>query len=157
MRTWIALVLAAFSSTIAQAQSDTNQIIGHLGVIIGTDLTIEGTFQGGKNSWFLVTKVNGKDLPEPKLIPADNLDHSAKIPTNTLCRFKGVEITYVVKSVVDPKTGQECQQASPGRHIDFHITEVLAPEGANVREKKSPNHTSDDIRQSADGSPKPLR
>ena len=133
-RTCIAVLLAALSGSIAGAQSDTNQIMGQLGHIVGTDLTIEGTFQAGKNSWLLVTKVNGKDLPEPKLIPTDNLDPSAKVPTNTLCRFKGVEVTYVVKSVVDPKTGQECQQASPGRHIDFQITEVLASEGVKVRE-----------------------
>jgi hypothetical protein len=144
MRTWLALVLAALSGTIAQAQSDTNQIMGQLGYVVGTDLTIEGTFKAGKNSWLLVTKVNGKDLPEPRLIPTDNLDTSAKIPTNALCRFKGVEITYVVKSVVDPKTGQECQQASPGRHIDFQITEVLAPEGVKVRQKKGPNQAPED-------------
>jgi len=136
-------MLLAGISLITWAQEA--PVMGKLGPVVGTELMIEGTFKAGKNSWVLVTKVNGKDLPEPKLISTCNLDPFTKIPTNTICRFKGVEITYVIKSIVDPKTGQECQQAASGRHFDFQVTEVLAPEGMKIREKKSPNKASEAI------------
>lgn len=80
MRTWIALVLA-LTATLAQAQSDTNQIMGILGYPVGTELTIEGRYYAGKNQWLNVTKVNGKDLASPILIATDNLHpHSPAQP-----------------------------------------------------------------------------
>lgn len=139
------VLAAVFSSTVVQAESDTNQITGELGYVVGTELMIEGTFKAGKNSWVLVTKVNDNDLPAPILISTVNLDNSSKIPTNVVCRFKGVEITYVVTPVIDPKTGHELQQQGSGRHFAFKVTEVLAPEGVETR-KKSPNQTSEATR-----------
>ncbi len=102
-------------------------------------MTIEGTFQGGKNSWLLVTKVNGEKLTNAVSVPTDNLDPLAHIPTNTVCRFKGKEITYVVRPIIDPKTGLQMQQASPGRHIDFKVTEALAPKGVKTRDELHPH------------------
>jgi hypothetical protein len=110
-------------------------IIGPLGKPVGTELTIEGTFQAGKNSWVLVTTVDGQKLTHPVLVSTCNLDPLAHIPTNAVCRFKGKEITYVVKAVVDPKTGRELQQASPGRHFDFEVARVLAPKGLKTRDE----------------------
>jgi len=129
---------AAFFSllmAVVMVSADESPIIGKLGKPIGTELTIEGTFQAGKNSWLLVRQVDGEKLASPVLTPTDNLDPLARIPTNTVCRFKGREITYVVKSIVDPKTRREMQQASAGRHFDFMVTEVLAPKGLKTRDQ----------------------
>jgi len=140
------VAVAALTSTVAKAQTDTNQIMGKLGYIVGTELMIEGTFKAGKGSSVLVTKVNGKDLPKPELVPTCNLDPHTMIPRNTVCRFKGVEITYVFTPVIDPTTGRASkQQALSGRHIDFKITEILAPEGVKIKEEKSPNKVPEDI------------
>jgi len=140
----VALILTGALDILAD--SDTNQIVGKLGFPVGTDLTIDGTFKAGKNSWVLVTKVNDKELPVPVLISTANLAYPVKIPTNVVCRFKGVEITYVIKPVLNPKTGEEMQQAASGRHFDFKVTEVVAPVGVKLREDKSPNKSSEATR-----------
>src|SRR3954470_13953074 len=111
-------------------------IVGKLGKPVGTELMIEGSFLSGKNSSLLVAKVDGKKLSSPVLMPTDNLDPLAHISTNTVCRFKGKEITYVVRPDIDPKTGREMQQASAGRHFDFKVTKVLAPKGVKIRDEK---------------------
>jgi len=111
-------------------------IVGKLGKPVGTELTIEGTFQAGKNSWLLVSKVDEKQLTNSVLMPTYNLDPFARIPTNTVCRFKGKELTYVVQKVIDPKTGRDAQQALSGRHFDFKVTEVLVPKGVKTRDAK---------------------
>ncbi len=140
------VAVVALTSTVAKAQTDTNQIMGKLGYIVGTELTIKATFQAGKGSSVLVTKVNGKDLPKPELINTHNLDPHTEIPRNTVCRFRGLEITYMITPVIDPATGQyPKQQALSGRHFAFKITEVLAPAGVKVREEKSPNKVPEDI------------
>ena len=123
-------------TSVAFVSAGEKPIVGKLGKPVGTELTIEGTFQGRKNSWLLVSKVNEKKLTSPVLMPTENLETFAHIPTNTVCRFKGKEITYVVQSVVDPKTGREMQQASAGRHFDFMVTKVLAPRGVKTRDEK---------------------
>lgn len=99
-------------------------------------MTIEGTSQAGKNNWVLVTMVNDNKLSDLIMISTTNLDPFARIPTNTLCRFKGKEITYVVQEITDPNTGWPMQQASSGRHFDFKVTKVFAPEGVKIREEK---------------------
>ncbi len=114
---------------------ETKKLIGQLGKPVGTELTIEGTFEGGKNSWILVTKVNGEELAAPVRIATDNLDPFSPIPINTVCRFRGREITYIVQNQSDPKTGTT-QQAAPGRHFDFKVTEILAPKGVKVSAEK---------------------
>ena len=127
--TMVTLVVAALSCTIAQAQSDTNQIMGQLGYAVGTELTIEGIFGGGKNSWILVTKINGTNLI-PNIRIASNLQHpghNLQTQTNIICRLKGCERTGVVPNK-DPG-----QQAAPGRSFMFLVTEVLAPDGLKIR------------------------
>ncbi len=114
-------------------------IIGKLGKPVGTELTIEGTFQGGKNSWILVTKVNEKELSSPVLI-ATSLDTFEAIKTDAGCRFKGMEVTYVVKPVIDPTTGKQGQQAAPGRHLAFKVTKVLVPKGVKIRKEEESNN-----------------
>jgi hypothetical protein len=124
--------------------------MGQLGYPVGTELTIDGTFGGGKNSWILVTKVNGTNLIS-KIQIASNLihpGHNAQTQTNIICRLKGCEGTSVVPY-------QKGQQAAPGRHFFFIVSEVLLPDGLKFMEKKRPNHTSDGIRQPEAGSPKP--
>lgn len=123
-------------TSVAFVSAGEKPIVGKLGKPVGSELTIEGTFQAGKNSWLLVSKVNEKKLTSPVLIPTDNLDPVAHISTSTICRFKGKEITYVVQSIVNPKTGRELQQASAGRHFDFIVTKVLAPRGVKTRDEK---------------------
>ena len=132
----VVLVAAALPAAVAGAQTETNQIMGRLGHFVGTELTIEGTFKGGKNGWILVTKVNGRDLPTPVTVSTVYIPGVSRIPTNTICRFKGAEITYVIKPVVNPQTGEEMQQAASGRHLDFKVTEVIVPEGVKVREEE---------------------
>ncbi|MDB6024067.1 MAG: hypothetical protein JWM68_290 [Verrucomicrobiales bacterium] len=122
--------------SVAVASAGESPIVGKLGKAVGTAMTIEGTFQDGKNSWLLVSTVNDKKLATPVLMPTENLDPFAHIPTNTVCRFQGKEITYVVEAVIDPKTGREMQQASSGRHFDFKVTKVLAPGGVKTRDEK---------------------
>ena len=60
--------------------ADETPIVGKLGKPVGTDMTVEGTFQGGKNSWLLISSVNGEKLTRPVLIATDNLDPFAHIP-----------------------------------------------------------------------------
>jgi hypothetical protein len=135
MKSLVTLSLLLLGS-VALVSADDKPMVGKLGKPVGTELTIEGTFQAGKNSWLLVSKVNDKKLTNPVLMPTENLDPLAKLPTSTLCRFKGKEITYVVESVIDPKTGNEMQQAAPGRHFDFKVTEVLVPKGVKTIDEK---------------------
>ncbi len=133
-------------------------IIGKLGRIVGTELTIEcKRSPPWKGDYLLVTMVDGNELKKPVLLAVVNLAQPFNVATNVVCRFKGVETTYVVTPVIDPKTGEEMQQAAGGRHFEFKVTEVLAPEGVKIMKEDGPNHTSDGIRQPADGSPKPSR
>ena len=135
----IPLLLLLAGSSLASTNDLT--IVGTLGKPIGTKLTIEGTFKAGKNSWFSVTKADGNNLSSPELIAISNLDPFAKIPVNTVCRFKGFEITYVVEDIRDPVTGRSQQQALSGRHFEFKITEVIVPDDITLRKEKSPNKT----------------
>jgi hypothetical protein len=152
-RTILATAVAAvLSGAMAQPQSDTNQIMGQLGYPVGTELTVDGTFGGGKNSWILVTRVNGTNLIS-KVQIASNLVHPGRnlqTQTNITCRLRGREKTGVVPY-------QEGQQAAPGRHFVFIVNEVLLPDGLEFIEKKRPNHTSDGIRQPVNGLPQPSR
>lgn len=108
-------------------------IMGKLGYPVGTELTIEGTFIGGKNRWVKVAKVNGKDLPSPVTISTRYLTEVSHTPPNSHCLFKGVEITYVIKPVLDPKTGKEMQQAGGGRRFDFEVKAILSTEREKTR------------------------
>ena len=112
-------------------------LVGKLGKPVGTELTIEGTFQAGKNRWVLVAEVNGEKLSPAVLMATSNSgDPLSGIPPNTVCRFKGKEITYVVQNIIDPKTGQPGQQPTGGRHFDFKVTEVLSPKGVKITDEK---------------------
>lgn len=145
----VALVVVSMSCAVARSQSDTNQIMGKLGCPVGTELTIDGAFGGGKNSWILVTKVNGTNLTS-KIYIASNLihpGHNAQTQTNIICRLKGCEGTCVVPY-------QKGQQAAPIRHFFFIVSQVLLPDGLNFMEQKRPNPTSEGIRQHADWSPR---
>ena len=82
--------------TLAAAYAAESPVLGQLGKPVGTELTIEGRFQAGKDSWVLVERVDGERLSRPVLIATGNLDPLARIPTNTVCRLKGKELTYVV-------------------------------------------------------------
>ncbi len=135
MKLRTAVFFSLLSSVVLVSAGET-PMVGKLGKPVGTELTVEGTFQGGKNSWLLVSSVNGEKQAPPVLIATDNVDPFAHIPTNAVCRFRGKEITYVVRSAIDPKTGHDMQQASPGRHFDFKITKVLAPAGVKTRDEK---------------------
>jgi hypothetical protein len=134
MKSFIAVFFSLLSVLVFVSAGET-PIVGKLGKPIGTELTVEGTFQAGKNSWILVKKVNGEKLPAPILIATGNLDPFSRIPTNTVCQFKGKEITSVMENQFDPKTGTT-QQAAPGRHFVFEVTEVLAPKGIKVKDSK---------------------
>lgn len=145
MQRWTALVVAVLFGTIAGAQSDTNAIMGQLGHPVGTELTIEGAFGGGKNSWILVTRVNGTNLI-PNVRIGSNLQHpghNLETQISIICRLKGYETTGVVPNR-DPG-----QQAAPGRYFRFHVAEVLAPDGLKIREQKSPNKASEPSSQSS--------
>lgn len=135
MKSHIALFFLLLASVVLVSAGE-SPLIGKLGKPVGTELTIKGTFQAGKNSWFLVTNVNEDKLTTPVLLPAQNLDPFAHIPLNTVCRFRGQEISYVVKAVIDRKTGREMQQASAGHHFEFRVKKVLAPEGVKTRDER---------------------
>ena len=117
--------------------ADEGPLVGKLGKPVGTELTIEGTFQARKNSWILVSEVNGEKLSPAVLMATSNSgDPFSGIPPNTVCRFKGKEITYVVQNIIDPKTGLPGQQPAGGRHFDFKVTEVLSPKGVKIPDEK---------------------
>ena len=104
-------------------------VIGKLGKAVGSELTIEGAFQGGGD--VLVARVNGKKLAAPILVTASNLAPPRYgIPTNTLCRFRGKEVVLEVGDrSVDPDTGLPLAQpsASVPRRFRFEVAEVIAP------------------------------
>ena len=140
----IVLLVTSMSFAVAQAQYDTNQIIGHLGHPVGTVLVIEGTkVEPYKGYGFDVVKINGQELAKPIRIRLANVAHPFSVSTNTVCKFKGMETTFIIKPIVNPKTGEPLQQAAPGRYFEFNITEVLAPEGVKIKQDKSPNKPSE--------------
>ncbi len=122
--------------TVGAAYAAESPILGQLGKPVGSELTIEGRFQVGKDIWVLVERVDGERLSRPVLIETDNLDPFARIPTNTVCRLKGKELTWVVRDTIDPKTGRPGQQKLAGRHFAFMVTKVIAPKGVKTRDEK---------------------
>ena len=104
-------------------------IIGKLGKPVGTELTIEGAFQGEHH--VLVARVNGEKLATPVLVAASNLSPPRYgIPTNTLCRFRGKEVVLEMGGVpIDQDTGAPLPQSSASvpRYFSFEVTEVIAP------------------------------
>ena len=114
-------------------------IPGILGKPVGTELSVEGTFEGFDRNLLHVVKINGEKLSPAVIIqigmPTGDLGPFARIPTNTVYKFNGKEMTYVVEALIDPKTGKDWQQAVSGRHFYFMVSEVLAPEGIKIRDQ----------------------
>ena len=123
--------LTVLLSTLLFAD-DAQPVKGKLGYPVGTELTIEGKYKGGKGSEILVTKINEIELASPQYI-STSLNPS-KIPKDAFCRFIGVERTFIVESDKD-KTGEEPRrQIASGRHFIFEVSKVLAPDGVNLKE-----------------------
>ena len=103
-------------------------IIGKLGKPVGTELTIEGAFQGEYN--VLVARVNGEELATPVLVTPSNLAPPRyDIPTNTLCRLRGKEVVLEMGGIpIDQDTGAPLPQSSASvpRYFSFEVTEVIA-------------------------------
>jgi hypothetical protein len=133
---YIALFLA-LSPLIVCAGSNTNQITGRLGLPVGTEVEIQGTRADRfKGCGLDVSALDGKKLDRPIRIRLSNLAHPFTVHTNTICRFRGCEFTFVVTNQLDKATGIPLQQAAAGRHFEFMVQEVISPDTVKLKKER---------------------